>query len=91
MYCVTAPDDVSTILNPEAYLFRWRATWPRSTSSRSAPGAMPGIDDPQVQEQLAELPNVPHNWMMSNASGAARSRQLPCKCQDTVMLSTAMD
>jgi RNA polymerase sigma factor (sigma-70 family) len=82
-------EDLSTILNPEAYLFTVASNLATEHQLRErARGHALDIDDPAVQAQLAELPSVPAQ--LDDEQRLRRLRevltQLPRKCQDTVML-----
>ncbi len=83
------PEDCSVIENPEAYLFTVASNLAKEHSRQEskAAGAL-DIDDPVVQQQLAELPSFGAELDTQERIKRLQEvlRQLPEKCQAAVAL-----
>src|SRR4029077_19585265 len=81
--------DLDTIRNPEAYLYTVASNLAKEHSRQQRKDAAAlDVDDPLVQEQLAELPTIAGE--LDNEQRIRRLRvvlqQLPAKCQAAVVL-----
>jgi RNA polymerase sigma-70 factor (ECF subfamily) len=79
--------DIETIRNPEAYLYTVASNLAKEHARGEQTGAL-DVDDPLVQEQLAELPAF--GGQLDAEQRVKRLRevlhQLPVKCQAAVVL-----
>lgn len=81
--------DMAAIRNPEAYLYTVASNLAKEHARQELKdGAALDVDDPVLQEQLAELP--PFDGQLDTEQRVRRLRevlrQLPAKCQAAVML-----
>ena len=81
--------DLDAIRNPEAYLYTVASNLAKEHARQERKDAAAlDVDDPQVQEQLAELPSIAGE--LDNEQRIRRLRevlqQLPAKCQAAVVL-----
>lgn len=77
------------IRNPEGYLYTVASNLVKEIARRDRRGGAPlDLDDPRVQEQLAEMPSVTADLDEGTRAQRLRDvlRQLPVKCQAAVAL-----
>jgi RNA polymerase sigma factor (sigma-70 family) len=81
--------DMSAIRNPEAYLYTVASNLAKEHSRQESRDSRAlDVDDPRVQEQLAELPAFAGELDTEQRTRRLREvlRQLPAKCQAAVVL-----
>ena len=81
--------DIDTIMNPEAYLFTVAGNLAKEHARREIRGGeVFDVDDPLVQEQLAELPGFASQLDTERRVERLHEvlQQLPAKCQAAVVM-----